>query len=461
MSGGTAQLLCRARPGVTLAFTLDASDTVVGRDPELPVSVPLDGVSRRHAKIGFDGKHYWLEDLTSTNGTFLNGQPIQRQRLRSLDVITLGKAVDLVFIVRAPGAAAVTTRGIVKAWLVEEDAEVAAIPAGEFVLGRSSACNLVVESGTVSKLHAKIIRTMDQLVLQDLGSGNGTFVNGNRVMSAVLRDGDLLSLGGVASFQVRVELGEVTSATEVRRAFRPEMLAPAAAAVGDLSTEWKTRYEWDPAEREALAAVLAQVAAEREATRGTAPAPAAPGKRAATPKGTPPVAAASGSAARPPAAPAPPPIPASAVPPAEPAPGATPAAGSSMTAKPPGRAPAAAPAPPPAAAPAVAPAAASDTRPIAGIHLEGAGLDGWIREPGVYEIGRAVTAAFHVADPTVSRRHAAIELLADRSAAWVAELGAANRTRVNGQEVEARRRLADGDTIGLGDVRITVTFERR
>src|SRR5207247_4463123 len=94
------QLFCHVRAGVILSFKL-GENSVIGRDQANAVAVPVEGVSRMHARIRFDGKSYWLQDLKSTNGTFLNGQAVTRERLRHLDVITLGRELDLVFVVRA------------------------------------------------------------------------------------------------------------------------------------------------------------------------------------------------------------------------------------------------------------------------------------------------------------------------------------------------------------------------
>ena len=50
-------------------------------------------VSRKHAKISFDGNHFYIEDIDSTNGTILNGQKIQNSILKSGDEIKIGEAV--------------------------------------------------------------------------------------------------------------------------------------------------------------------------------------------------------------------------------------------------------------------------------------------------------------------------------------------------------------------------------
>jgi len=257
-----AQVLCRARSGTTLTFTLKKDVSIVGREPGMAVAVPLEGVSRRHAKILWDGKNHWLEDLKSTNGTFLNGQLVHKERLRHLDVITLGKEVHLVFVLRSEGVALVKKQGILKASLVPgaSDATPHEVRMGQTTLGRSPACNIVTERGTVSKFHAQIERTVDQLVLQDLASANGTFVNGSRVMTALLHNGDVVSLAGVESYDVALEMGEVTLSSGASQMNVEAVSAPAEEP--RFSTEWKTRYEWGSGEIRAINALQEQIAAQ-------------------------------------------------------------------------------------------------------------------------------------------------------------------------------------------------------
>jgi len=55
------------------------------------------------------------------------------------------------------------------------------MPAGEFVIGRSSSCNLAVDDGLVSRRHAMIRVTEKTVTIEDLGSRNGVAVNGRRI----------------------------------------------------------------------------------------------------------------------------------------------------------------------------------------------------------------------------------------------------------------------------------------
>ena len=62
-------------------------------------------------------------------------------------------------------------------------------------IGRSPGAEFIVEAALVSRLHCQLTATAESLEVKDLDSTNGTFVNGKRVKTAELRDGDRLSVG--------------------------------------------------------------------------------------------------------------------------------------------------------------------------------------------------------------------------------------------------------------------------
>src|SRR5262245_28471247 len=72
------------------------------------------------------------------------------------------------------------------------------------VVGRKEDCDLRLEHKSVSKLHCVIVRTDGLLLLRDLGSTNGTRVNGTRVRRAALLPNDQVT---IAHFKYRVQLG--------------------------------------------------------------------------------------------------------------------------------------------------------------------------------------------------------------------------------------------------------------
>ncbi len=58
---------------------------VVGRSSDLDMVLVEDMVSRKHARIAMQQDQIWIEDLGSTNGTFVNGEKIKRARLKGGD----------------------------------------------------------------------------------------------------------------------------------------------------------------------------------------------------------------------------------------------------------------------------------------------------------------------------------------------------------------------------------------
>jgi hypothetical protein len=66
---------------------------------------------------------------------------------------------------------------------------------GRLLLGRSSACQLVFADDTVSRRHAELRLVEGRWMLRDLGSSNGTWVNGRRVLEAEVAAGDEVHLG--------------------------------------------------------------------------------------------------------------------------------------------------------------------------------------------------------------------------------------------------------------------------
>ncbi len=63
------------------------------------------------------------------------------------------------------------------------------------IIGRSSKCDIQIDQESVSRNHAKIINTGKSIILRDLGSTNGTYVNDQLIDEYVLRDGDLVKIG--------------------------------------------------------------------------------------------------------------------------------------------------------------------------------------------------------------------------------------------------------------------------
>ncbi|HMF16904.1 MAG TPA: FHA domain-containing protein [Gemmataceae bacterium] len=104
------------------------------------------------------------------------------------------------------------------------------------LVGRKEDCDLRLDHKSVSKLHCVIVKTDGLLLLRDLGSTNGTRVNGTRIRRAALLPNDQLT---IANYSFKIRLGgeepppspeEHTQQLDAKE--MANLLRPAAAAVG-------------------------------------------------------------------------------------------------------------------------------------------------------------------------------------------------------------------------------------
>ena len=74
-------------------FPLPAHEVIVGRGNTCAVQLLNDSVSRRHAKIYFTGDAWIVEDLQSTNGSYLNDMPVTKSVLHDGDALKVGRVL--------------------------------------------------------------------------------------------------------------------------------------------------------------------------------------------------------------------------------------------------------------------------------------------------------------------------------------------------------------------------------
>lgn len=88
-------------------------------------------------------------------------------------------------------------------WIIQETGSEAPVifrlPPGSIrTLGRTARADFILDAALVSRLHCRLTADRsDQLIVEDLGSTNGTLVNGQRVDRQILRAGDRLTVGRV------------------------------------------------------------------------------------------------------------------------------------------------------------------------------------------------------------------------------------------------------------------------
>ncbi|MGD2162124.1 MAG: FHA domain-containing protein [Anaerolineales bacterium] len=107
MTSSAFRVIVRTGPNPGTVTELTKEVSLIGRDVTNDVVVGDAEVSRQHARITRTPGGYVLEDLGSTNGTFVNGERLTTPRvLNPGDLIALGETVSLTFNAVAPEAAA-------------------------------------------------------------------------------------------------------------------------------------------------------------------------------------------------------------------------------------------------------------------------------------------------------------------------------------------------------------------
>jgi pSer/pThr/pTyr-binding forkhead associated (FHA) protein len=81
---------------------IDQDEIIIGRDASNDIQIDNMAVSREHAKIVTGPDYYFIEDLNSTNGTFVNGKKIKKKFLKEDDEISIGKHALQIFLEENP-----------------------------------------------------------------------------------------------------------------------------------------------------------------------------------------------------------------------------------------------------------------------------------------------------------------------------------------------------------------------
>lgn len=92
------QFVMRSGPTPGVVFPLEGEQLTIGRDSSNGVAINDAEVSRKHSRLTFQGGKYVIDDLGSTNGTFVNGQRLAGPVvLKAGDVVSLGEQIVLMY----------------------------------------------------------------------------------------------------------------------------------------------------------------------------------------------------------------------------------------------------------------------------------------------------------------------------------------------------------------------------
>ena len=89
-------LVIKEGPSAGQTYPLEEDEFIIGRAQSSTLQIDSPGISRQHARLAFQDNQYLIEDLGSSNGTFVNGERISETRpLKNGDAISLGQTVQL------------------------------------------------------------------------------------------------------------------------------------------------------------------------------------------------------------------------------------------------------------------------------------------------------------------------------------------------------------------------------
>lgn len=182
-------------------------------------------VSRNHCELFQRAETWWVRDLGSTNGTFVNNRQMDETRLSHLDEIRVGKTRILFAETEAPEERSLADREIEEPETLDRTRgdsgsrepelplplnrelflEFMAGPKkgrsfkfakGRVILGRGEEADLKLDDQNASRKHAMIeAYSREQIYISDLASQNGTWLNGMQIRTTKLFHGDLIRVG--------------------------------------------------------------------------------------------------------------------------------------------------------------------------------------------------------------------------------------------------------------------------
>lgn len=184
----------------------------VGRDNSNLIRIDAKTVSSKHAELFFERNDLIVKDFSSTNGTFVNGEKIDKKILRPSDIVSFdvfqykvtGQGIS-----QTKAAAEISDKTQARATvtaeqkgtdakelvLIGDDGKRFEFGSAGVMVGRDKACNVVIEDGTVSSKHAEIRKENGDWYVKDLQSTNGTFVEGSRIEKSKITPGQQVRFG--------------------------------------------------------------------------------------------------------------------------------------------------------------------------------------------------------------------------------------------------------------------------
>lgn len=174
-----------------------SGELTIGRSHTCTWPVPKEDTvaSSRHAALFLKGSAVWIKDLESTNGTFFLGKKIDKKKLAIGDRIGVGNCTLCAEMDKTEGGKAVSELAVLTG---KNRGQKKPLNPPVFTIGSDPSSSLVFLDMLVSRKHAEILIKEDNSCwIRDLGSKNGTSVNGLALRDdkeRLLKDGDRIAI---------------------------------------------------------------------------------------------------------------------------------------------------------------------------------------------------------------------------------------------------------------------------
>lgn len=235
-----------------LEVVIDDLPVDIGRKSDNHIVLEEKNVSRKHAQIIMKEEQYFIMDSGSAGGTKLNGEKVSEKDIHTGDAIEIGD-YKLRFDSGLPDdertvfetdeetvlEEATTLDEDRTMFYEEQEAKLIVIKSeilegeitleeDEVTMGRDDSVDISIADKRLSREHCKISRDGNDFIISDLGSSNGSFVNGQKVQQKTLENGDKIQVGSNV-FEFRFQ-----KTAAPRRRSRVGILIKAAAGLAAL-----------------------------------------------------------------------------------------------------------------------------------------------------------------------------------------------------------------------------------
>jgi ABC-type multidrug transport system ATPase subunit len=186
---------------------------VLGRDATSDIRIDSSRISRAHLRFTFKNKYWEVEDLASSNGSFVAERKIETLLVKDKTILDIGGVGNLSILIsplskeetignsrrREKLATTKISKFSAESYLDDRSGLARVRLQQRIRIGRDKENDWQIDDLNVSRIHAEIVQNSSGgFEIVDLKSTNGTFLNGSKIKREILKTGDIISVGGFA-----------------------------------------------------------------------------------------------------------------------------------------------------------------------------------------------------------------------------------------------------------------------